>query len=230
MRRLGFALVLLLLTAACTQAETGEFVQPRAVSEPLGGRTSASFSLDSGANTVSVRTADLGNKLYRAATPNSSGMVPRGALSGDSANLRLVPSNEPGSGAAVDLKLTNKVAWNVRLAGGATTETVDLRGIKLSGLRVTGGVGQLEIWLPRPTGQQTVEISGGASGVRLHLPAGTPTQVGARAGAGTMTIDGVVDSGVGAGQVFTPEDWNENQNRYDVTLLAGVGWLTLDRI
>jgi hypothetical protein len=229
-RRLGFALVLLLLTAACTRAEAGEFVQPRVVSEPLGGRTSASFSLDSGATTVSVHTADLGNKLYRAATPDSSGMVPRGTISADSAELRLVPSNEPGSGAAVDLKLSNKVAWNLRLAGGATTETVDLRGIKLSGLRVTGGVGQLEIWLPPPTGQQTVEISGGASGVRLHLPAGTPTQVEARAGAGSLTIDGVVDSGIGAGQVWTPDGWTDEQKRYDVDLLAGVGWLTLDRI
>lgn len=229
MRRLGLALVLLLFVAACAQGRTGDFVQPRAVSESLGNRTAASLSLNSGANTIDVHTADLADKLYRVTTPDTSGVVPRGTMTGDVAQLRLVPSSEPGSGAAIDLRLTTKVAWKLRIAGGATTETLDLRGAKLSGLQVAAGVGQLEIWLPAPTGPTSVELSGGASGVRLHVPEGVLTQVTAAAGAGSVTVDGVVDSGVDTGAVWTPEGWADQQKHYDVRVLTGVGWLTLDR-
>jgi hypothetical protein len=225
-RRLGFALVLLLLTAACTRGATGQFVEPRVVSVPLAGQSAATLTLASGATTVGVHAADLGDRLYVAGTPANSGVVPRGT----GTDLRLVPSNEPGSGAAVDLKVSTKVVWNLRLAGGATTETVDLRGAKLGSLAVTAGVSQLEIWLPVPTADTTIQVSGGASGVRLHVPAGVSTRVSARSGAGSVTIDGITHAGVGAGAVWAPDDWGGQQKHYDVDVSAGVGWLTLDRI
>lgn len=196
------------------------------VSEPLGTRTAASLRLASGATTVKVRVGDLGNRLFRAETPEGSGVVPHGSA----ASLRLVPSNEPGSGAEVDVQLSNRVAWNLTLAGGANDESVDLRGAKLSGLRVTAGVSQLELWLPTPARATTVELSGGASGIRLHVPGGVPTQVSAAAGAGSVDLDGIASSGVPAGQVWTPSDWMEKPKHYDVKVLSGIGWLTLDRV
>jgi hypothetical protein len=233
-RRLGFALLLLpVLVAACTTqpdaGADGKFAEPHTVTVPRENRTVATFSLVSGATTVRVRTADLGDELYRATTPKDSGVVPRNSSTGAETELRLQPSNEPGRNSAVDITLTTRVRWTLRFAGGANTESLDLRGTRLTRLDVTAGTSQLEIWLPRPTAVTTAALSGGASSLQMHVPANVLTRVTARAGAGSVNIDGVENSGISPGQAWTPAGWAGQTARYDVDIRSGVGNATFTR-
>jgi hypothetical protein len=134
-----------------------------------------------------------------------------------------------GGPAAVVVELADSVRWRLQFNGGASHLVVDRASGKLRGVDVAAGIARIELALPRPAGTVPVELSGGASVVALHLPAGVPGRLTIQSGAGSVTIDGESHSGVAAGTDFTPPSWEAARSRYDVVAHAGVATLTLDR-
>ncbi|GFJ92543.1 hypothetical protein [Phytohabitans rumicis] len=119
----------------------------RTVSAPIGKRTEAQFDLVTGTTTVNLRSADLGGDLYRISTAEGSDVLPRPVHEGDQVNLHLVQSGESGPG-AVDIQLSSRVTWKLRLTGGAATHVVDMGGGRLTGLDLIGGAARAELTLP----------------------------------------------------------------------------------
>jgi hypothetical protein len=196
---------------------------------PIGDATSASVDVTGGVTTVTVRSADLGRDLYRISTPSGAGQVPVIATSTGPAlavSLRSTSGVTPGQ---LEILLSSKVTWRVKITGGATEVRLDLRGSPVSGIDLASGVSSAELWLPEPRGTVAVAETGGANRLDLHAPLRVPVKVTADGGAGTANIDGETHTGVSAGTQYAPFGWETVTDRYDVHLVGGVSQVALDR-
>jgi hypothetical protein len=241
-RRSGFwrrpwavaAAVLLVLLAILIAVELDDDTPPprpigsdHVATAPLADRSDVQFDLLSGAASVTVRAEDLGTDLYRIATPLDSGLLPRTVDHDGRVELQLVPSG-PAGPSAVDIRLNTRVRWGLRLAGGATQETIDLSAGRVSGVDIVLGVSHIDLSLPRPQGTVPIRLTSGASEFTLHVPVGVPSRVTAGSGAGTLAVNGVERHGVAAGTQLASGGWDTATDRYDVQASAGVSVLTVD--
>jgi hypothetical protein len=226
-------LVLVIILVAVTLDDDNSAAPPgpnpadHAVSAPLAGREAAQFELLTGAASVTVRTQDLGTDLYRISTPLDSGLFPKTVDHDGRVELHLITSGPPGP-SAVDIQLNSSVRWALRIAAGATQQTLDFSAGKVSGVDIAVGVTRIDLSLPRPQGTVPVRLTGGASELAIHTPSGVPTRVTAGSGAGTISLNGVQRSGVPAGTVLATGGWDTATDRYDVQLSSGVATVTVD--
>ncbi|MFD0819220.1 hypothetical protein ACFQ0D_13095, partial [Micromonospora zhanjiangensis] len=190
------------------------------VSAPLDGRDRATLDLISGAGPVRLKAVDLGGDLYRMTV--GGGQPPRPTVQGDQVRMQL-----PGAG-AVDIQVSTRVRWQVRVSGGASEQVLDLAGAPLSGFELLGGSQQVEASLPPAAGTFTVKVSGGVNQVKIRVPKGRPVKVRAGGGAGTVTLNGTRHQSVASGRVFIPPGFESTPDRYAVDMAVGVGSLTVE--
>jgi hypothetical protein len=193
-----------------------------------GDVRTASFELASGVTTLAVRSADIGDSLYRIATPPGAGVLPATVISDGTVVTQLVSSGISGP-SLVDVTLSDDVAWTIHLDGGATEATVDMRDGGLAALNFGAGVSRIDVTLPSAAGTLPIVMSGGASEFAVHAPPGVPARVALTGGAGSATIDGDTHTGIAGGTVFTPVGWDSAAQRIDVDNTAGVSAFDLDR-
>jgi hypothetical protein len=197
-------------------------------------RDAATFELVNGADVVRVSVRDLGtdvshgSTLFRVSTPADAKVVPSVNEDGWTvvAGLR---DTGLGGPAVVTVELSDDVAWTVRLAGGATDETVDLTGGRGGNVDFSAGTSRATVTLPAASGTQRVTMSGGASQFAVRLAGNAPVRVAAKGGAGSVTVDGETHSGVAGGSIWTPDDWAAASSRYDIDATAGVSTMTVAR-
>jgi hypothetical protein len=234
------AAVILLALAACTRADA-ERPQPVTPNRPVVARTpaptptawaprdlrtQADLIVTSGFKVVEVSVADIGDDLFHATSP--------GSVTGPTASVvrdlvAITDGGKPDGGASVlDVRLNPRVAWRVTLDGGANVAIVDLTGARVRGVDVTKGVSTIEMTLPAATGTTPIMMSGGASTMRLHLRGAAPVRTTMTGGAGIVTIDGAVHSGVAGGTAFVSPGWDSAPDRYDIDCAAGVSQLIVD--
>jgi hypothetical protein len=198
------------------------------IAAPLGGRTQAELELKSGAATVTVRGADLGDDLFQVTTPDGDDAVPRATIDGDRTTVRA--TSDSGEGAsAVEVRLNSRVTWRLIFRGGAKTQTVDLSGGRLAALEMDGGATRLELTLPKPATTVPIRLRGGLEELLLHAPAGALTRVKVTKGATNVTLDRFSRSKVAPDTTFTPDGWGDAKARYDVNAAEGIGTVKLDR-
>lgn len=224
-RRVGIlAVVVLAVVAGCGDDGAG----PRVVGGALAGRHEARLDVVSGADTVTVRAADLGDELFRASAPDGARIVPVADVTDEAVRVSVAESGATGPADLV-IELNTKVWWRIRLDGGAKQATVAMAGGRLTGLDFGAGNSRIEAGLPAPHGTVPVRMAGGASVFDLRLPRDVATQVRVAGGAGSVTIDGTVHTGIAGGTVYTPDGWDGATDRYLIDNTAGVSALTLAR-
>jgi hypothetical protein len=228
----ALALLVAVVLVAAALDDDGPGRGDRVVTGPLRDgdrdRDAATFELLTGAASVTVRAGDLGDHLYRAATPADSDLVPQVDHDGDRVLLHLAKRGPDGPD-AVEVTLNQRVRWTVRIVAGAVEEVLDLGAGRVAGLDVVGGASRIEVRLPRPQGGVSVRMSGGASQFLLRVPTDVPVRARLGSGAGSVTVDGTTRSGVAAGTVIAPPGWDGATDRYDIDAIAGVSALTVER-
>lgn len=192
------------------------------------GRSAAAFALVSGADVIRVRVADIGTDLARIATPADSKVAPTASVRGDTVVGTLADTEQVGP-AVVEVLLSARLIWNVRLGGGAADEGVDLNGGPGGNVELASGAGRAEVALPAGSGTQRITMSGGAGQFVVRLAGSAPVRVAAGGGAGQVVVDGQQHVGVSGGSVWTPAGWADAPARYDVDATAGVSTLTVER-
>jgi hypothetical protein len=200
----------------------------RIVSGPRDGRDQATFVLLDGASSVTVHTADLGDRLFRVETPHGGAHLPVVVVAEDEVRLELADREADGT-SAVAVQLSAAVRWQVRIRAGSMEQVLDLGDGRVSGIELAGGAARIELTLPPPEGTTTVRMSGGAGEWIVHQLGDAPVRVRVSSGAGSVTIDGATQEGVGAAALFGPPEWNGARDRVDVEAVAGMSTFILDR-
>jgi hypothetical protein len=203
-------------------------------SAPLGGLTSATLDMGSGAVSADVSSDDLGDLLYRASFQYpSADRPPSATVDRSSGTLRIRFGNTRsfpfvgGGRRHIDLTLNNRVTWAAAIEGGANDLTIDLSDGQLGSLQVSGGVSHVDATLGAPQGTVNLTIDGGASSIDLQLPDGTAWHAQVNGGPSTLEVNG--SSSGGLGNLERQSDgYASAQDRYDVTVNGGASKLTID--
>jgi hypothetical protein len=222
------ALIVLLSAAGLAPWDRGAVTAaPHTVSVPLGGRQHAALAVLSGADSITLTAAPLPGQLVRVSTPGGAGSVPDVTVSGGTVDLSLRGAGSPGGPATVRVTLNAGVAWRLTLSGGASQTGVFLGGGRLRGADFTAGSSQITMRLPRPAGTVPIVLAGGASQVRVIVPAGVPARLRLDGGAATATLDGQARSGLAGGTVLTGSGWAAAADRYDIDAASGVSVISV---
>jgi hypothetical protein len=86
------------------------------------------------------------------------------------------------------VRLAENVATVFTLNAGAGDFTIDLSRLRIVDARVSLGAAQARVILPRPTGEVSVRLTTGASGVTIEIPAGVEARV--RSEGGLLRVEG----------------------------------------
>ncbi len=189
----------------------------------------SSFQLVSGADVVRVRLGDLGGDLYEFSTPDDSKVAPTAAIEGIDLVAGLRDTGKSGP-ANLTVVLSDDVRWQVRLAGGAKDESVDLTGGSGGDVDFSSGTERASVILPAAQGTQRVLLGGGAGLLAVRLTGQAPVRVFARGGAGSVTIDGTTRTGVAGGSSWLQDGWDGAAARFDIDATSGVAAMVVQRV
>ncbi|GIF00328.1 hypothetical protein [Paractinoplanes rishiriensis] len=193
---------------------------------PLDNRTTASFELLAGANSVKLTIGELGDDLYRISTPDDAGFKPSPVIRNDDVKLQ-VSRDGDGTGGEIEVVLAAKVRWALRFSGYAETQLIDVSGGQVSQIEMVAGMRRAEVTLARPTGTVPLKINGAVDQLVLKSPSNSPVRIKVGGGAQTVVAGSRTIKDVKAGSTLTPKGWN-TANRYDVTAGARITALTIE--
>jgi hypothetical protein len=203
-------------------------------SAPLGDLKSATLELSYSSTQLTLSSADLGGELYTAhfdlpqSLDPSTRLDPNGALS-----IAVPPQhrycffNCSETPSRLRLTLNDRVPWTLSLDGGAAHGALDLSGLSLAGLDVSGGAISGTIELPKPKGTVAVTVSGGADSLTFSAPTGTEMRLRASGGASSLLVNGSASHGLGQSVERESAGYPTATDRYDVTVSGGanrVSW------
>ncbi|NNM96052.1 MAG: hypothetical protein HKL89_00355 [Candidatus Dormibacteraeota bacterium] len=203
--------------AGCSPA-TGAPTSPR----PAGATGSKQLVVDNGSQSLTVSAASLGSALYRA--------TPAGALSVTASPDGIVEVRQGKTGQAatrIAIELSRSVTWAITIRGGTTTCNLDLAGLRLGGLTVSGGAETMRLNLPPPHGRVDVIVSGGATHLVIAAPGGAAMRVVAAAGIAVVRASGAGVVLADNSHLVTYGSYAGAANSYSVDLTAGAATLNL---
>lgn len=130
---------------------------------------------------------------------------------------------------AAEITINPARAWAFEIRGGASRWDGDLRPITLNGIDVRGGVSEVALHLPRPTGSVPVRVSGGASKVALRRPGGVPARLVVGGGASKLELDDQFLGAVGGPIRLETADYSVAADRYEIEIGGGASKISVTR-
>lgn len=196
------------------------------VTAPLGKARAQQLEVSGHAAALTVRSVDLGDRLFDIAALDESA-VPRVVSLKGGPRLEFVPTGAPGRIGAV-IQLNSKVKWKLRLVGGADEQDIDMLAGGLAGIDLVGGAARTVLRLPAPTGTVPLTVSGALTEFDVHAGSTAPVRVRLRKGADSAVVDGKTRKQVTSGTTLTTTGWKAATNRYDITATVKIGKLLVD--
>lgn len=212
--------------AAAMRARLSGARVPDELSAPLDGVRAGRLVFQAGASTVRVSADPTMPDLYRVhfeGTPpqveSRDGVV---AIRHRRGSLLAFRKHQ-----ATDVILNGSIPWSVEVRCGASQAVVDLAGVRLESLTVTGSASTIDVTLARPSDAVPVRISGGASEFTVLRPRGTPTRLRVRGSMSWAIVDGAPTAPFrGGGWLDYPGDGGDG--RYDIEVSGGASMLRVD--
>jgi hypothetical protein len=125
------------------------------------------------------------------------------------------------------LALHPSPTWTLRFKGGIHRLSADLRDLLVAGIEIRGGISQVELWLPRPSGTLRVLADSSAAGIRIHLPAATPLRLSISGAVASLDIGNEQLGAVGTGVRRETPDWRAAPDRFDLVVSGSVQHLEI---
>jgi len=198
-----------------SDAPTAVVSVPAPMTAPLGAAKALVFEVTGDASSVRIATADLGDQLY-SVVPIGLSVPPRMTDSPRGPRLALKKTG-------VEVRLSAKVAWTVRLGETSSDQTVDMRAGGLAGIQLTGASSLTELILPRPRATGKVTVSAPIGALKLSTVGAVPVRLRLAGGARTAVLDGKTHRKVKPRTTLTPAGWRTAKLRYDVSAPAALG-------
>jgi hypothetical protein len=130
---------------------------------------------------------------------------------------------------AADIAVSPSVGWFIEIRGGVSRWDADLRNVGLAGIEVTGGLNQVDLQLPEPSGSVRFRVTGGASHLRLRRPGNVPARVHIGGGASKLALDDQGFGAVGGPVRLESPGYAPAANRYEIEIGGGASQVTIAR-
>ncbi len=207
-------------TTLVVEAAVSAFTEPPAAARGRGGQQ-MTLAIDSGSWRVLVRAAASGT--VDVATSTGGG----GAASVEMrpGSLVLVKNRRGGDHGAVEL--SPNYAWYFKIHGGTWNTVLDLSGLRVSGIELDSGVGNVTCTLPAPVGVVPIRVNSGIVGVTMHRPRNTAVHAAISQGSVRVRLDDKPIRLTQDVQWDTPGAMQAT-DRYDLTVYSGCVRVTLD--
>ena len=202
---------------------TGDAISDQELSIPYEGQTRMRLHFARGASALSVRVGATETALLRG---HFDGLVPDVSVAGDEVSIRYPRFGiadwldavlwGEGVGAGATLVLHPGVAWELVFRGGAAEVDVDLRHGRLTGLDVSGGASAVRLALPAPDAVVPLRFRGGACELAVRRPANVPVGVQVRGGVTCLEIDGQQIGAAGGPISLDSDGWSTAAARLDL--------------
>jgi DNA-binding MarR family transcriptional regulator len=213
------------LTSDLRKEATAQRSGDRESSAPLAGVRSGKLELATGANrVVIVGDASIVGELYRA---HFEGRKPSVRVQGGRVTLRHPHFDWRRSSA--EIALNTKIPWHLAVHGGAARLRGELRDLALRGIEIDGGVSDVVLELPLPSGKVPVRIAGGASQLTIRRPAGVGVRLEIHGGAARLALDSRRLSAVGGDTVLESAEAEKQGGRYEIVVSGGASDLVVQR-
>lgn len=169
---------------------------PPPTAPPRKAVRTARLEFVSGVTELTVRTADTGDEPFRIA----SALDAAATTFGDGV-LRIDVNRAGSARNSVEVLLSNRITWHLRVRAGVRTLTLDTTSGPVSRIDLEGGAESIDLSLGRPSGVLPIRMSGGVSTWRIRTTSRLPVRVTIGDGAGGVTLYGDSSGGRGAGSV-----------------------------
>jgi AcrR family transcriptional regulator len=207
-------------TTLVIEAAVSAFTAPPPAAGGRGGQL-MTLAVDSGSWRVLVRAAST--DTVDVATSTGGG----GAASVEMrpGNLVLVKNRRGGDHGAVEL--SPNYTWYFKIHGGTWNTVLDLSGLRISGIELDSGAGNVTCTLPAPVGVVPIRVNSGIVGVTLHRPRNTAVHAAVSQGSVKVRLD---DKPM---RLSTDVQWDtpgamEATSRYDLTVYSGCVRVVMD--
>lgn len=199
---------------------------------PHEGQTRMRLVFAKGVSDLCLRVGSDETALVRGCF---DGLVPDVVVTGDEVSIRYPRLGIAewldgvlwgvGAGAGATLVLHPDVAWELVFHGGASEVDLDLRHGRVTGLEVCGGASEVRLSLPAPDAVVPLRIAGGASELAVRRPASVPVGVHVHGGVSRLAIDGRQIGAAGGPISLDSDGWSTATARYDLQLTGGASQL-----
>ncbi len=195
-------------------------------SAPLGELSSAQLVFPSGTFRLALHAGDIKGALYQA---RFEGPVPDVKARDGVVTMRYprrlwMPSKEQRR---AEVTLNAAIAWQIVIQGGALEVTAELGGLNLASLVVKGGVSTIRLDLPMPSGVIPIHISGGASEITVHRPAGVAARAHLKGWASTFVFDDQTFGNVGNDLRLQSAGFDPTDPCYDIEVASSASMVTI---
>ncbi|MEZ5288688.1 MAG: hypothetical protein R2712_28550 [Vicinamibacterales bacterium] len=204
-----------------------QFAPAREASAPLGTVTEGHLAFTAGAAHLAVDGPAPPGVLFEA---RFGGPVADVRVANGHVGIGYRTHGRPATRADYDgrIRLSAEVPWTIACHYGAVRLRLDLSAVVLAGLRVEGGMSQVDITLPPPHGVVPVVLCGGVHRLTLRRPADVPIRLRLRGGAAHLAFERQRLGAVGGDTELVSSGFDPAAAGYDVSVTGGASQLAVE--
>jgi AcrR family transcriptional regulator len=203
------------------EAAASAFTTPPANGQGSGGKP-MTLAIDSGSWKVLVRAAPPGT-VDLATSVGGGGAASVEARQG---GLVLMKNRRGGDHGAVEL--SPDYTWYFKVHGATWNVALDLRGLRISGIELDSGTGNVTCTLPAPVGIVPIRVNSGIVGVALHRPRTAAVHASVSSGSVKVRFDDRPIRAVGSEVQWESPGASTNPDRYELTVTSGCVRVSMD--
>lgn len=207
--------------ALVVEAAASAFTTPPPTGRGPGGQA-MTLAIDSGSWRVLVRAAAPGTADI--ATSVGGGGAASVEVRPD--NLVLVKNRRGGDHGAVEL--SPDYTWYFKVHGGTWNVVLDLSGLRVSGIELDSGTGNVTCTLPAPIGAVPIRVNSGIVGVTLHRPRDTAVRATVSSGSVKVRFDDKPIRAMASDVKWETPGAMRSNDRYDLTVYSGCVRVSMD--
>ena len=132
-----------------------------------------------------------------------------------------------GSAVGAEILLNSALPWTLTFVGGVGDSIIDLHAVAIVEMTITGGASNVRLRLPAPRGAVRVRVESGVSELTLLRPADVPAVLSVAGGASRLTFDGERYGAIGGETRLESPGADRSPERYEIDVRGGATDLTI---